>query len=93
MHLFNMHLCNMHVFNYAASYGGVDFLCFRLEIPFLSKFVSKNQNCQFKLKFSTRTDSNMQDSLVMFTFSVFNWIYFVGRKKIWSKKIKIVSLN
>ena len=83
----------MHLFNYAASYCGVDFLCFRVEIPFLSKFVSKNRNCQFKLKFSTRTDSNMQGLLVMFTFSVFNWKYFVGQKKFGQKKIKIVVLN
>ena len=29
------------------------FSVFRLEIPFLGKFFPKNQNCYFKLKFST----------------------------------------
>ena len=30
----------------------VRFFCFRPEIPFFGKIVRKNQNCQFKLKFS-----------------------------------------
>ena len=60
-------------------------LCFQLEIPFLGKFGQKNQNCQFKL-FGTRTNSDMQNALVMFTFSVFDWKYFVGQ--IWLKKLK-----
>ena len=38
---------------------------------------------KFKLKYGTGTNSNMQNSLVMFTFSFFNWKYFVGQ--IWSK--------
>ena len=42
-----------------------------LEIPFMSIFGPKNQNCQFKLKFGTQTNSNMQNSVVRFTFSVF----------------------
>ena len=32
------------------------FFCLRLEIPFLGKFSSKNQNCLFKLKFGTKTN-------------------------------------
>ena len=71
--------------------GYILIVFFELEIPFLGKFGPKNQNCQFKLKFGTRTNSDMQNSLVMFTFSVFDWKYFVGQ--IWLKKIKIVSLN
>ena len=39
-------------------------------IPFLGKLGPKNQNCQFKLKFGTYTNSNMQNSMVVFTFSV-----------------------
>ena len=38
--------------------------------PFLIKFGPKNQNCQFKLKFGTQINSNVQNSKVLFTFSV-----------------------
>ena len=41
----------------------VHLICFRLEIPFLGKFVPKNQNFQFKLKFGTQTNSNMENSM------------------------------
>ena len=61
--------------------------CFQLEIPFLGKFGPKTQNYQFKLKFCTQTNSNMQNSMVMFTFSVFDWKYLFGQ--IWSKKSKL----
>ena len=44
-------------------------------VPFLGKFGQKTQNCQFKLKFGTQTNSNMQNSMVMFTFSLFDWKY------------------
>ena len=47
--------------------------CFGLEITFLGKFDIKTQNCQFRLKFGTSATSNMQDSMVMFNFSVFDW--------------------
>ena len=56
-------------------------------IPFLGKFGPKNQKCQFKLKFGTRTNSDMQNLLVMFTFSVFDGKYFVGQ--VWLKKLKL----
>ena len=46
------------------------FVCFRLEIPLMGIFGLKNQNCQFNLKFVTRTKSYMQNSMVVFTFSV-----------------------
>ena len=36
---------------YAEFIGGVHIFCFTWETPFLGKFGSKNQNCQFKLKF------------------------------------------
>ena len=45
-------------------------LCFRSETPFLGTFGPKNQNCQLKLKFGTKTNLNMQNSMVVFTFSV-----------------------
>ena len=62
------------------------FICFRPDIPFLGKFGPKNQNCQFKLKFGTYNNSNklkfgtqsnlnMQNSVVTFTFPVFDQKY------------------
>ena len=62
------------------------FFWFRLEIP-LGKFGPKSQNCQFNLKFGTLTNSNTQNSVVMFTFSFFDWKYFFGH--IWSKSLKL----
>ena len=50
------------------------FICFRLEIPFLRKFGPKNQNCLLKLKFE-EFNSNMKNSIVVFTLSVFEWKY------------------
>ena len=43
----------MDYFEYVELNGGVHFFCFRPETQFLGKFGSKNQNCQFKLKFGT----------------------------------------
>ena len=57
----------------------VYFLCFRLEIPFLGKFGPKNKNCLFKLKFGTRTNSDMQNLLMMFTFQFMNGNTFLGK--------------
>ena len=37
-----------------------------------SVFDWKTQNYQFKLKFCTQTNSNMQNPMVIFTFSVFD---------------------
>ena len=44
---------------------------FKPETPFLGKLDPINQNCQFKPKFGTKTNSNMQNSMVVFTFSAF----------------------
>ena len=38
---------------------------------FLWKFDIKTQNCQFKLKYNMQANSNMQNSVAMFTFSFF----------------------
>ena len=38
-------------------------------MSFLHKFGPKVQNCLFKVKFSTETNLNMPNSMVMFTFS------------------------
>ena len=65
--------------------------CVRRETPFLGKFSPKNQNCQFTLKFGTKTNSNMQKSMVGFTFFVLD-----RKHPVWVKlvqKIKIVSLS
>ena len=64
---------------------------FWLGIPFLRKLGPKNQNRQFKMKFGTLTNSNMQNSMVVFTFSVLDqkhtfWVNLF-------QKIKIVSLS
>ena len=64
---------------------------FRLKIPFLGKFGPKNQNYQFKLKFGTYTNSNMQNSMVMFILSVFDWKYPFWANLV--QKIKIVTLS
>ena len=48
---------------------------FTLEIVFLGKFGPKDEDCQFKLKFSTQNNSNKQNSLMVFTFSIFEWKY------------------
>ena len=46
---------------------------------FFAKFGPKIQNCQFKLKLVTSTDSNMQKSMVVFNFSVSPEIPFLGK--------------
>ena len=43
-------------FEYAELNVVVHLICFRPEILFLGKFVSKNQNCQFELKSVTWTN-------------------------------------
>ena len=61
--------------------------------PLFTKFWSKqkNPNCQLKLKFGSLTNWNMQNSVVMFTFSVFDW-----KCPFWAnlvQKFKIVTLS
>ena len=46
---------------------------FQPEILFLGKFGQKYQNCQFKLKFGTETNSNVQNSMVVFILFVLDW--------------------
>ena len=41
----------------------------------MGKCGPKNRNCQFKLKFSTYTNSNMHNSIVMVPFFVFDRKY------------------
>ena len=68
---------------------GVHFFYIRREKHFLGKSGQTNRNCQFKQKFSTKTNLNMRNPMMMFTF--FDRKYLFGQ--IWSKKIKIVSLS
>ena len=42
---------------------------------FSANLVKKNQNCQFQLKFGTKTNLIMQNSMMMFTFSAFEHKY------------------
>ena len=60
----------------------------RLEIPFLVKCDPKNQYFQFKLKFGAKNNLNMQNSMVVFTFSVFYRFLFSLFGQIWFKKSK-----
>ena len=55
--------------------GDVHFFCFKSEILFLGKFGPKTQKSQFKLKFGIFTNSNIQNSMVMFPFSVLDQKY------------------
>ena len=48
----------------------------------------KNQNCQFKLKFDTKTNLNNQNSMMKFTFSVFEYKYLPWANLV--QKFKIV---
>ena len=67
------------------------FANFWSEILFLGKFGPKSQNYQLKLKFGTYTNSNMQNSMVMFIFFVFDLIYPFWA--IFVQNIKILTLS
>ena len=43
------------------------------ELSFLANLVQKIKNCQFKLKFGSKTKSDMLNLMMIFTFSVANW--------------------
>ena len=80
-----------HTLKYVEFHGDVDFICFRPEISFLGISGSKNQSCQFKLKFTIKSISYMQKLMVMLTFFVFNRKYHFWANLI--PKFKIVSLG
>ena len=76
--------------------SGVHFFCFRPEKHSLGKSGQKNQNCQFKQRFGTKTNLNMQNSIMMFTFSVFEhkyllWVNLVQKFKIVSSKWNLIQ--
>ena len=56
----------------------------------MDKLGPKNQNFQFRLKFGTWTNSNMQNSVVIFTFSIFDQKYHFRANLV--QKINFVSL-
>ena len=60
-----------------------DFSVFDPKFPFWA-----NQNCQFKLKFSVSANSNTQNSVVVFAFSVLDRKHQLSGL-IWSKKSKL----
>ena len=64
---------------------------FCLSAPVRKSLVQKKIKTRCKLKFGTQINSNMQNSLVMFTFSVFDWKYLFCANLV--KKMKIVSLR
>ena len=71
--------------------GSVSFYYFKPKVVFWGKFYPKHQKCQVKLIFDTKTKSNMQNSMVVFTFSVLGWKY-----HFWAtlfQEIKIVRLS
>ena len=78
-------------FKYVEFNSDIHLFHFWPEIPFLGKFGPKIKNCQLKLKFCTETNSNMQNAMVMLTFSFFNEKYPFGAKV--GQKIKIFSLS
>ena len=51
--------------------GPTNFFCFGLEKPFLGKFSPKYQNCLFQWRLGIWSNSNMLNSMVMSTFTVF----------------------
>ena len=73
----------------------VHFFCFRSEMPFLGKFGPKSQNYQLKLKFGIHPNSSMQNSMVVFTFLVFDqkclfWANLAQNVKIVSLRLNLV---
>ena len=70
---------------------GVHLFWFRSKKAFLGKSGQKNQNCQFSRKFGTKTNLNMWNSIMIFTFSVFDRKYLF--RKIWSKKSKLLKVK
>ena len=63
-----------------------------LENTICGQICSTKQNCQLKVKFGTQTNSNMQNSMMVFTFfCVRPEISYLG--KFSQKKIKIVNLS
>ena len=65
--------------------------CFRQVTPFLDEIGLKNLSCQFNLKFGTKTISNMQRSMVVFAFSVWEGKHPFSANLV--KKFKFINLS
>ena len=65
-----------------------DFFVFVRKYSFWANLVQKNENIQFKLKFGTYINSNMQDSMGMF-------IVFISNQKylFWENLVQIVKID
>ena len=63
--------------------------CFRPDITCLGQFRLKNQNCQLAVKLDTWTNSNMLNSMMLFTFFVFDRKYPFLANLV--QKVKIMS--
>ena len=61
------------------------------ETLFLGKIGLENPSCLFEVKLDTKTNSNIQNSIVVFTFSVFDRKYPFWANLV--KKVKIFSLS
>ena len=85
--LFEAEISYSDWFEYAEFKKDAHFFCFRPETPFSGKFGWAIHNCYFKLKFDISINLNMQNSIVMLTFSALFqkypfWANFVQKVKI-----------
>ena len=65
-------------------------ILFEQKYYFWVSLVQKIKNCLFKLKFGAWNNLNLQNSMVMFTLSVFDWKYpFFGN--FCFKKLKLLA--
>ena len=69
----------IRIFRNSKFNGDVYFFHYPPEKPFLSKFASNIQNCQFKLKPGTQTNLSNQDSMVIHKFCFRPEIPFLGK--------------
>ena len=58
-------------------------------MTFLGKFGPQDHNCQFELNFHTKTNSNMQNSRVVFTFCVLGWKYHFGANLVQKSELSV----
>ena len=65
------------------------FFLFLIGNTLFGQIWSKKSNYQLKLKFGSQTNSNMQNSMMLFTFFVFEWKYSFWANLV--QKIKIIS--
>ena len=64
--------------------GDVHSFHFLTILLFMANFFSKNQNCFLRLKFGTQINLNMENSMVMFFFSILDLFRIVlSKKSIW----------